>query len=89
MSITNEELEELCAKLDALDLSETQRSFLDNVLKIAWDCVGSHASLDEEFDGCFEPGEAALIMQYQDSTSDTSITKKIGENSNITRKIHP
>jgi hypothetical protein len=64
MPISNEELEELCAKLAALELSDDQRLLLDKVMKIAWDFVGSKGDLDAQFDGCFEPGEAALIMAY-------------------------
>ena len=86
MPITDQELEDLRAKLEALALSENQRAFLNSVLKIAWDCVGSHGSLDEQFDGSFAPGEAALIMEYQDSPAEQSITKKIGESSSITRR---
>ncbi len=65
MPISNEELEELCAKLAALELSRDQRLLLDKVMKIAWDFVGSKGDLDGQFDGCFEPREAALIMAYR------------------------
>jgi hypothetical protein len=88
MSISTQELEELCAKLAELELSDDQRLLLDNVLKIAWDFVGSHSSLDAQFDGCFEPDEAGAIMAYQSAPSSNSITRATG-GSSITRAVQP
>lgn len=64
MTFSKEELEELCAKLADLELSDDQRVLLGKVLKIAWDYAGVKLRLDAEFDGCFEPGEAGVIMDY-------------------------
>jgi hypothetical protein len=86
--ISQEELDELNTKLNALDLSDAQRALLNAVLQIAWDCVGSHASLDAEFNGSFEPGEAASIMAYQHSAHHDSITRSVGPSS-ITRAVRP
>lgn len=77
MSIGEKELEELCAKLVALDLSDDQRLLLDKVLKIAWDYAASQRQLDAEFGGCFEPEEAAAIMAYpSDSTKNSNIINR-------------
>jgi hypothetical protein len=92
MSISNQELEELCAKLAALELSDDQRLLLDSALKIAWDFVGAEGSLDAEFDGCFEPDEAEMIMAYHGVTPTSSITKSITRapgTTSITRAVHP
>lgn len=64
MSISKSELDELREKLDALELSGDQRHFLDKVLKIAWDHAVAQRQLDAQFDGCFEPEDAATIMAY-------------------------
>lgn len=64
MPFSKEELEELCTKLAELELSDDQRLLLGKVLKIAWDYAGEKLRLDAEFDGCFEPGEAGVIMAY-------------------------
>lgn len=85
-SISDEELAELMTKLDALELTATQRAFLTNLLKIAWDYVGSHGSLDAEFGGSFEPGEVAAIMAYRESPQHASITRSVGASS-ITRTV--
>lgn len=92
MPISNQELEELCATLAALELSDDQRLLLDNVMKIAWDFVGSHGDLDAQFDGCFEPGEAAEIMAYHSATPNSSITRSITRatgTASITRAVQP
>lgn len=64
MSVSKQALDELCAKLRALELSDEQRLVLDKVLEIAWDYVNIQLKLDVQFDGCFEPEEAAVIMAY-------------------------
>lgn len=93
MSMRRDELEELQAKLAALDLSDDQRLLLDGVLRLAWDVVASQRSLDSEFDGCFEPEEADLIMAYRSATPTNSITRSItrsgGSSSSITRAVRP
>jgi hypothetical protein len=80
------EIEQLCAKLAALELSEDQRALLDGILAIAWDYVGSHGTLEAEFNGCFEPDEAALILAYQSAPQSNSITRSLG-GSSITRSV--
>ncbi|MFL6140556.1 MAG: hypothetical protein ACJ72N_01640 [Labedaea sp.] len=87
-SISEQELQELSAKLDALDLSPAQRALLRNVLQIAWDLVGSQTALDKEFDGSFKPVEAARILAYLGSPSQHSITRSFG-GSSITRSTNP
>lgn len=77
MKISSQELEELRTKLAELELSDAQRHLLDAVLRIAWDLVGSQASLDAEFDGCFEPGEAEAIMAYLSAPRNHSITQSV------------
>lgn len=93
MTMRKAELEELHAKLAALDLSDDQRLLLDAVLRLAWDFVGSRGSLDAEFDGSFEPGEAELIMAYHSAAPTNSITRSItqegGTTSSITRAVQP
>jgi hypothetical protein len=64
MSIDKAELDELCAKLADLRLSEDQRRLLDKILKIAWDYASAQRQLDADFDGCFEPEEAVVITNY-------------------------
>jgi hypothetical protein len=65
--ISDEQLTDFCGKLndfrESLESAE-QKSLLDAILKIAWSKTASAESLDQEFDGCFEPGEAAAILQY-------------------------
>jgi hypothetical protein len=85
MSISDQELEQLCAKLAGLELSDDQRRLLDAVLQIAWDFVSSHSSLDAQFDGCFEPDEAELIMAYLGADEATSTTKSVTKS--ITKSI--
>ncbi|HEV2782536.1 MAG TPA: hypothetical protein VGX25_24345 [Actinophytocola sp.] len=76
-SITQEELTDLCDKLRELDLTEAQRALLDAILRIAFDATVPEESLDDEFDGCFEPDQAAVILAYQDAsiTSSAMITR--------------
>jgi hypothetical protein len=62
VAINKEELRELCAKLDALRLSVAQRQLLNEIVKAAWTTVKQGESLDAQFDGSFEPGEARAIM---------------------------
>lgn len=66
MSISKNELRELCTKLEALELSEGQRRLLDSIVKIAWAVVYEGEFLDAQFDDSFEPGEAAAIMIGED-----------------------
>ena len=92
MSIDQTAIDDLRAKLAALDLTTEQRAFLDAIQRIAWDLVGSQSSLDAEFDGCFEPGEAEMIMAYPGAEQAASITRSITRasgTSSITRAVQP
>jgi hypothetical protein len=92
MPISQQELEELRAKLAALELSDDQRTLLDSVMRIARDLAGAHSVLDAEFDGCFSPGEAEVIMAYSDATPTGSVTTSITRASgsaSITRAVDP
>jgi hypothetical protein len=75
--ITDEEAADLWAKINTLDLSDPQRALLKMVFTIACDVTGSGESLDSEFAGSFEPGQAALILAYQGGT-DYMITRAVG-----------
>ena len=77
MEISNEKLEELCATLADLELTPEQRQLLDNVLKIAWDFATTNDDLEAQFNGCFEPEEAAVIMAYHSATPVTTVSKSI------------
>lgn len=85
-TISDEEVEDFCAKLNALDLSDAQRALLNAILKMAWDMT--HENLDLQFDGCFEPDQAALIMAYLDTTP-TSLLSPSAGTSLISRSIGP
>jgi hypothetical protein len=68
LSISNEEVDDLCTKLKNLedDLSPAQALLLNTILRIAHDVTVPQEPLDKEFDGCFEPGQAAMILSYQE-----------------------
>ncbi len=90
MEISNDDLRQLCDRLANLDgLTAEQRQLLDNVLKIAWDFATTNEDLEAEFNGCFEPEEAAVIMAYHSTTPlsmvSKSITRAAGETNSITR----
>jgi hypothetical protein len=63
-SITDVEVNDLCEKLNGMELSDAQRTLLDGILKIAWDATAADDALEAGFDGSFEPGQAALLISY-------------------------
>lgn len=73
--ITDEVAAALCAKLKKCGLTQAERTLLEKALKVARHTTNPHAQFDLEFDDCFEPGEAALIMKYSPLLDKGSITK--------------
>jgi hypothetical protein len=71
--ISDDQLTDFCDRLnefrESLPSAE-QKSLLDAVLKIAWSKTTTEESLDQGFDGCFKPGEAAVILQYSEGNLD-------------------
>jgi hypothetical protein len=76
-SMSDEVFRSLCEKLTKADLTPEERELLNGILKIVWDVAGPSGSPDKEFDGCFEPGEAALIGAYLKAPSETTVSKSV------------
>jgi hypothetical protein len=78
--ITDDVAAALCNKLKKVELTEQERDLLRAILKIARDVTGPSEKfdkdLDADFGNCFEPGQAAVIVQYL--TTEHSITKHVG-----------
>jgi hypothetical protein len=78
----------LCEKLNKLELTPEERQLLNAILRIVWDVTAPDASPEKEFDpklgGCFEPGQAEIIMAYQTEPTYESVTKSF-ESTSITR----
>jgi hypothetical protein len=84
-TISQAETVDLCAKLDALELTPAQRALLTAILKIAADLARPFELFDEEFDGCFEPDEAAMIMAYPHAGSVSMVSKGISKSTGISK----
>ncbi|MEV1117744.1 hypothetical protein AB0I91_21960 [Actinosynnema sp. NPDC049800] len=72
--ITAEEVEELFAKLESLELSDPQRALLSAILKVAGDVTEVAEEADErpfsdQFATSFTPHHAALVVAYAASSS--------------------
>ena len=65
-SISNDQLDDFCTKLEGFKgtLSQPQRDLLEAILKIAWTATEPEESIATEFDGCFKPKHAELILAY-------------------------
>jgi hypothetical protein len=75
---TDDDLTDLYAKLNALDLSAVQRELLNTIVSIAWDVTREDESLDAQFAGSFEPGQAGVMMHYYDTASTSLISRAVG-----------
>ena len=93
MVTKDEQLQQLCDKLTGLDLSDDEKTLLKAILRIARDFVNAGGDLAGEFDDCFEPGDAELILAYHGTAPVSTVSKSItraGVSSSITRAVqHP
>lgn len=83
-SFTDEVFKSLCEKLRNAELTQEERELLNAILRIAWDVTGPSGSpeksYDPAFDGCFEVGQAEVIMAYLGTASDLTVTKSTDGN---------
>lgn len=73
--ITAEDIEELFAKLDEVELNDPQRALLSAILKVAGDVTevtdqsgdADDRSFSEQFATAFTPYQAGLIVEYAEA----------------------
>jgi hypothetical protein len=64
--ISADEVRDFCEKVDSFkeSLLPRQAALLDAAFKLAWRAVADEPSLELGFDGCFQAGEADMILAY-------------------------
>ncbi|MBB5800374.1 hypothetical protein F4560_000142 [Saccharothrix ecbatanensis] len=87
--ITAEDIEELFAKLDEVELNDPQRALLSAILKVAGDVTDvtdlseeseeseDKRSFSDQFATSFTPHQAALIVEYVEAPAGPSLISRV------------
>ncbi|MET0235057.1 MAG: hypothetical protein ABW224_10500 [Kibdelosporangium sp.] len=88
--ISEDELSAFCQHIndfrDTTLTSDAQRAFLDAILKTAWSFAAKEDSLQQGFDGCFEPAEAEDILAF--SAAEGDVDAKMIRGLTLTGTLH-